>query len=66
MLSPEERRGLIEEAASDERREVLRRYARPRALPPECLLVALGQAAAVLRHHASLPRRRPRPGTYLL
>jgi len=64
MLSPEERAALLEEAASPQRREVLRE-ARSRALRvvggPE-LLTFLQHACDLFSPHAALVRRRPRPG----
>jgi hypothetical protein len=64
MLSPEERAALLEEAASPQRREVLRE-ARSRALRvvgvPD-VLTFLQHACDLFAPHAALARRRPRPG----
>jgi len=59
MLSPEERAALLEEAASPQRREVLREA---RVVGGPELLTFLQHACDLFSPHAALVRRRPRPG----
>ena len=67
MLSPEERRGLLEEAGDPRRREVLRRF-RHRPFPVSQLLEALDDALALLGPLDTRPRHRPKekPETFKL
>lgn len=63
MLSPDERAGMIAEAADPRRREVLAtaRAAARVAVTPVALLTFLTGASALMASLSALPR--PRPGT---
>ncbi len=69
MLSAEEREGLLAEAGDGRRRELLSAHGGRvhRTLSPGRFLAFASAASEFLVRHASLPRRRPRPGgRYLL
>lgn len=67
MLSPEERRGLLEEAQDPRRSKVLRRF-RHRAVPVGRLLESLDDALALLAPFDTRARHRPKedPETFKL
>jgi hypothetical protein len=69
MLSAEERRSMLEEAADPRRREVMARFSRRRTpLGPAEYLRFLELSSELLAGRALAARRRPRqdPGTFLL